>query len=408
MRLLLSTLLLVTLPSWSNCSSVDNTATSSETKDEAFITALHRRNFDLWLERNDKPYGRHRVASENDSSNGSGDSSGDNLEEYERRLEIFIGTSEKVHRHNEAYERGYTTYAMTLLDSPFSDVTDDEFRSLYLMESQECSATRTSSSEIMSSSSLIEDLPKSIDWRTQGVLTPVKKQGHCGSCWTFSTTGTLEAHYCLQDPSLDCPKWTGLSEQQLLDCASAYDNHGCNGGLPSHAFEYIKNSQGIATESDYAYHGGEGPCNATSTAFRVADVYNVTEGDEEDLVRSVATVGPVSVAFDVSPSLKQYIHGVYDSFNATSNSSDCSTDPMKVNHAVVAVGYGLTDKSEPFYIIRNSWSSNWGMEGYFWFKRGENLCGISDCASYPILTTASSQTGGDVVGDGVITASLRG
>lgn len=137
-------------------------------------------------------------------------------------------------------------------------------------------------------------------------------------------------------------------------------------------------------------------------------MYNVTEGDEEDLVRSVATVGPVSVAFDVSPSLKQYIHGVYDSFNATSNSSDCSTDPMKVNHAVVAVGYGLTDKSEPFYIIRNSWSSNWGMEGYFWFKRGENLCGISDCASYPILTTASSQTGGDVVGDGVITASLRG
>jgi cathepsin H len=68
----------------------------------------------------------------------------------------------------------------------------------------------------------------------------------------------------------------------------------------------------------------------------------------------------------------------------------CRSGPQDVNHAVVAVGYGQTAATAdqppvPYYIVRNSWSATWGMEGYFWMKRNENLCGVSDCASFPIV-----------------------
>ena len=244
-------------------------------------------------------------------------------------------------------------------------------------------------------SSSVRNLPKSVDWRTRGVLTPIKNQQHCGSCWTFSTTGTLEAHTCIHNPMLDCTQWTGLAEQQLLNCASAFDNNGCNGGLPSHAFEYIKYAGGIDTEESYPYQANDqGPCQVSEDEYgaRVAEVYNITSKDEDDLATAIADVGPVSVAYQVSPDFRFYSHGVYDSFNATTNQTMCKSDSQSVNHAVVAVGFGETEATEahpsvPFFIVRNSWSTSWGMEGYFWILRGQNLCGISDCASFPIVPT---------------------
>ncbi len=94
----------------------------------------------------------------------------------------------------------------------------------------------------------------------------------------------------------------------------------------------------------------------------------MTSGDEEDLTTAVASFGPVSVAYDVSPDFRLYSHGVYDSFNATTNETMCMSDAMHVNHAVVAVGYGVTEATDekspvPFYIVRNSWGTSWGMEG---------------------------------------------
>ena len=320
-------------------------------------------------------------------------------EESELRRVIFEANSDIVRRHNQAFEHGLTSYVMTLT-SPFADLTADEFATAYLMNGQNCSATHRSSGSLFRGK--LQDLPSFVDWRTKGIVTPIKNQKRCGSCWTFSTTGALEAHTCLhnaQPAGVECRNWTGLAEQQLLDCASAYDNHGCNGGLPSHAYEYIKAAGGLDLEDSYRYRAdSNGHCAISDGTIgaHVAEVYNITSFDEDDLVAAIAQVGPVSIAYQVSPDFRFYSHGVYDSFNATTNQTMCRSGPMDVNHAVVAVGYGETEPTEdspsiPFYIVRNSWSTSFGMEGYFWMERGKNLCGVSDCASFPIVPAAAKK-----------------
>lgn len=237
-----------------------------------------------------------------------------------------------------------------------------------------------------------EPLPASVDWRTKGVMTPIKNQGHCGSCWTFSTTGALEAHHCIKENKV-CTHWEGLAEQQLIDCAGAYKNNGCNGGLPSQAFEYIHYNGGIMTEEKYNYTAKDGSCKSDNhdIGATVSGVFNISSFDEDEIVAAVADIGPVSVAYQVSPNFRLYSHGVYDSWNATTNKTECRSSPSDVNHAVVMVGYGTTndEKAIPFHIVRNSWGNTWGMEGYFWILRGQNLCGISDCASFPIVPSSS-------------------
>jgi len=312
--------------------------------------------------------------------------------EHKKRLAIFNENHELVKQHNAAFEVGITSFSMTM-ESPFADLTADEFSTLYLMEPQQCSATTHQSSGRLRPSNNGEvgekKIEKAVDWRSKGIMTPVKNQGHCGSCWTFSTTGCLEAHTCLAH-NKDCTHWHGLAEQQLVDCAGDFNNFGCNGGLPSQAFEYIKyNGRGLDLEDTYKYVANEtdGICKATAgeVGAEVAFVYNITSNDEEDLVHAIATQGPVSVAYQVSPDFRLYEHGVYDSYNVTTNTTMCSSSNTDVNHAVVAVGLGETEDDVTFYIIRNSWGTSWGMEGHFWMKRGENLCGVSDCASFPIV-----------------------
>jgi cathepsin H len=214
-----------------------------------------------------------------------------------------------------------------------------------------------------------------------------------------------------------------LSEQQLVDCAGAFDNHGCNGGLPSHAFEYLMYAGGHESEDDYPYTAVTGTaCSYNGRpAARVSAVHNITAYGEDELLSAVGSTGPVSIAFQVSaaalgsamprwafdrwsvtsptpptpplaefcisPALppfplqvsddfRHYYKGVYDGV--------CETSPASVNHAVVAVGYGATDgDGTPYWIVRNSWGTSWGLDGYFLIRRGVNKCGLADCASFP-------------------------
>lgn len=216
--------------------------------------------------------------------------------------------------------------------------------------------------------------PDMIDWRTKGnFVTDVKNQGPCGSCWTFSTTGCLESVTAIATGKL-----LQLAEQQLVDCADAFNNHGCKGGLPSQAFEYIMYNKGLMTEQDYPYTAMEGPCKfkPQQAAAFVKDVVNITRYDEMGMVDALANYNPVSFAYEVVADFMHYKDGIY-------TSTKCHNTTDMVNHAVLAVGYAQ-ENGTPYWIVKNSWGTSWGINGYFYIERGKNMCGLAACSSYPI------------------------
>ncbi|XP_058501909.1 pro-cathepsin H [Solea solea] len=285
-------------------------------------------------------------------------------DEYHKRLQIFTDNKRKIDKHNEG------NHSFTMALNHFSDMTFAEFRNSFLWtEPQNCSATK--GNYVRSN----KPLPDSIDWRKKGnYVTDVKNQKSCGSCWAFSTTGCLESAVAISTQKL-----VPLSEQQLVDCAQDFSNHGCNGGLPSQAFEYIWYSKGLMTETDYPYRAVEGSCqyNPQQAAAIVKDVMNITKYQEMDMVDSVATHNPVSFAFEVTSDFMHYRQGVY-------TSTECHNTTDKVNHAVLAVGY-VMDNAIPYWIVKNSWTSSWGIEGYFHIELGKNMCGLAACSSYPVV-----------------------
>jgi len=299
--------------------------------------------------------------------------------EHDHRFSIFSHNVRTViDPHNQAFSRGEKTWDMEA--NKFADMTFEEFKEFYKMKDgfgleQDCSATLSPKQSQFKKQMRI---PKSKDWRKDGVVTPVKNQLNCGSCWTFSSTGAAESHYALKHNKL-----LSLSEQQLVDCAGLYDNFGCDGGLPSHAFEYIRylgERGGWELEETYPYKAVDQKCqyNATRGIVRTYGSYNITEGDEDELVASTYFVGPVSVAYQVVEDFRFYKSGVYQSTN-------CKSGPKDVNHAVLVVGFDSTPDGIPYYIIKNSWSSDWGMSGYFYMIRNRNECGVATCSSFPLI-----------------------
>ncbi|XP_056134676.1 pro-cathepsin H-like isoform X1 [Lampris incognitus] len=284
--------------------------------------------------------------------------------EYYQRLQIFVENKRRIDEHN-AGNRSYTQGL-----NHFSDMTFEEFRNIYLMrQPQNCSATKGNH---VSRNGLY---PESVDWRKRGnFVSPVKNQGHCGSCWTFSTTGCVESV-----TAIFTGKLLLLAEQQLIDCAQDFNNHGCMGGLPSQAFEYIKYNNGLMTEDDYPYKGQDDTCHfkpELAAAF-VKDVVNITSYDEKGMVDAVARLNPVSFGYEVTDDFVHYKGGVY-------TSGQCKNTTETVNHAVLAVGYGVEGNGIPYWIVKNSWGTDWGMDGYFLIERGKNMCGLAACSSYPL------------------------
>ncbi|KAK6944738.1 Cathepsin propeptide inhibitor domain (I29), partial [Dillenia turbinata] len=229
------------------------------------------------------------------------------LEEIKLRFQVF---SENLKLIRSTNKKGLP-YKLAV--NQFADLTWEEFQRHRLGAAQNCSATLKGSHKL---SNVI--LPEVIDWREIGIVSPVKDQGHCGSCWTFSTTGALEAAYAQAFGN-----GISLSEQQLVDCAGAFNNFGCHGGLPSQAFEYIKYNGGLDTEEAYPYTAKDGECKYSSenVGVQVLDSVNITLGAEDELKDAVGTVRPVSVAFEVVGGFRFYSEGVY-------TSDSCGTTPM--------------------------------------------------------------------------------
>ncbi|XP_013413907.1 cathepsin L1 [Lingula anatina] len=272
-----------------------------------------------------------------------------------------------IAKHNREFDMGIHSY--TLGQNEYADMTSEEF--VARMNGYRMRNVTRGNLHIPKRG---VQVPDSIDWRTQGYVTEVKNQGSCGSCWAFSTTGSLEGQHFKKTGKL-----VSLSEQNLVDCSRAEGNQGCQGGLMDNAFNYIKKNNGIDTEESYPYKGTNGQCHfqASSVGATLTSYTDIKKGSEDDLLNAVGTVGPVSVAIDASHlSFQLYRSGVYDPFFCSST---------RLDHGVLAVGYG-SDNGRKYWLVKNSWGKTWGQKGYIWMARdARNKCGIATSASYPVV-----------------------
>lgn len=221
----------------------------------------------------------------------------------------FYEKLDSIIEHNSSADKTYTRGL-----NQYSAMTTEEFFEHFNFTEnqanadQNCSATGRTS-PLTGGELSVSDIPESWDWRNKGGVSPVKDQGNCGSCWTFSTVGCLESAHLIKYGVLQT-----YSEQQLVDCAGDFDNHGCNGGLPSHAFEYVHYTGGIATETAYSYKAVDQNCTVKTSDFALSCDHsvNITALDETELKASVYNQ-PVSVAFQVIDGFSDYKSGVYTS-----------------------------------------------------------------------------------------------
>nr|GMD90376.1 cysteine proteinase RD21A-like [Ipomoea batatas] len=296
------------------------------------------------------------------------------LGEKGRRFEAFKDNLQFVDEHNSVEGRSYKVGL-----NRFADLTNDEFRSLYVGGRIDRKGRVIKSSAKRHAFHDGDRLPESVDWREKGAVTPVKDQGQCGSCWAFSTIGAVEGINQIVTGDL-----ISLSEQELVSCDKIY-NMGCNGGLMDYAYDFIVKNGGIDTEEDYPYKAQDTYCDTSKRNTRVVSIdgyEDVPENDEKSLMKAVAHQ-PVSVAIEAGGRAFQfYESGVFTGL--------CGT---QLDHGVVAVGYG-SENGTDYWVVKNSCGANWGDNGYIKLERNlgntaTGKCGIAMEASYPIKNGAN-------------------
>ncbi|XP_068148101.1 cathepsin L1 isoform X1 [Drosophila tropicalis] len=293
------------------------------------------------------------------------------------RMKIFTENKHHIAKHNQRFATGEVSYKLAL--NKYADMLHHEFKETmngfnYTLHKQLRSTDESFTGVTFISPEHVK-LPTAVDWRTKGAVTGVKDQGHCGSCWAFSSTGAIEGQHFRKSGTL-----VSLSEQNLVDCSTKYGNNGCNGGLMDNAFRYVKDNGGIDTEKSYAYEGIDDSCHFDKNSIGATDrgFTDIPQGNEKKLAQAVATIGPVSVAIDASQqSFQFYSEGVYDE-------PHCS--PENLDHGVLVVGYGTEKDGSDYWLVKNSWGTTWGDGGFIKMSRNkENQCGIATAASYPLV-----------------------
>ncbi|GMJ12739.1 RESPONSIVE TO DEHYDRATION 19A, RESPONSIVE TO DEHYDRATION 19 [Hibiscus trionum] len=301
-------------------------------------------------------------------------------EEHDHRFKVFRANLRRAAHHQNLDPSA--THGVT----QFSDLTPREFRETYLGLRRLRLPQDAAEAPVLPT----DNLPEDFDWREKGAVTPVKNQGSCGSCWSFSTTGALEGANFLATGKL-----VSLSEQQLVDCDHECDPEeagscdlGCNGGLMNSALEYALKAGGLMREDDYPYTGTDrGTCkfDKTKIAAKVAN-FSVVSLDEDQIAANLVKNGPLAVAIN-AVFMQTYIGGVSCPYI-------CS---KRLDHGVLLVGYGSAGyapirlKDKPYWLIKNSWGPNWGENGYYKICRGRNVCGVDSLVSTVAAVNTNSE-----------------
>jgi len=277
--------------------------------------------------------------------------------EHQLRFDIFKTNLKKIEEHNKSGA------SWTMGVNQFSDLTDAEFQSMH-MGGYKRLPTPSNNFSIVAKSA--KDLPAEIDWRTKGVVTDVKNQGQCGSCWAFCTTEMIESYAGIATGSTPV-----LSSQQVTSCTpnplSCGGTGGCMGSIPQLGYTYIQ-LFGHVQEDDYPYTSGSttqtGDCMYdfmnTAPVVGITGYNTLAPNDQDAVMTHLAEVGPLAVAVYAS-GWSRYSGGVYDGCDFDSN--------IALNHAVQLVGYGTDAAEGDYWIVRNSWGSGWGEGGYIRLQR---------------------------------------
>ncbi|KAJ8729143.1 hypothetical protein PYW08_000724 [Mythimna loreyi] len=282
------------------------------------------------------------------------------LEKYERnyenemekqtRFEIFKENLERINRLNKNSKFG--VHGIT----PFLDMSREEFNSKMNGLSAFHDDPTEACKYLYDEDIPFDDAPDSYDWRDHGVVTPVKDQGMCGSCYAFSAIGNIESQNALKTHQL-----LRLSEQQIVDCDQ--ENDGCGGGLMNVAMRSLIDQGGVESEADYPYEEISKTCNFDANKVKVKLAYclsfNLTS--QEKLKQLVYHSGPIAIGIQGS-GLQTYVKGII---------SDDDCDIGGLNHGVLLVGYGSED-GVPYWIVKNSWGTIFGEDGYFRMHRGDD------------------------------------
>jgi len=219
---------------------------------------------------------------------------------------------------------------------------------------------------------------KSINWVTEGATTPVKNQGQCGSCWSFSATEQVESATFLATGKLPM-----LAEQTLVSCDTV--DAGCNGGNPINAWGQMNGWGGDEFNVDYPYTSGTTQADGTCKGINKKDIATHTQPNSYSMIASAASdesamavqiqKSPMSVCVDAANLWQTYTGGLVTA------SDGCGTS---IDHAVQAVGINtdtFNGEKKTYWIVRNSWTSSWGEQGYIYVEYGQNNCGITSQAT---------------------------